>query len=271
MLGKKFFVVILIVLYGAWFLLKNIHELNSIACITLPPSPVNIIENGSSDDIYFRGYVYRGVRAGDVIFRQIGINWGSRKDRIVNRIIAHGIPGFYEHASIYIGRGKVYNIGPDDPRNTIVESNLGRIIEDCPADHIHIVRLTNDRSVVARMIDFIRLHKKLSNEGSVQFIANERKIKKMRLDPPIKIGGSVFEYYYNGFNCVNGLIKAYDYAGLDIERTIESRRSVASRLAGFVYFIYPSEENLCRMIDNFFYTGYQIKLLSLGEVAKEKI
>ncbi len=153
--GKKFFVLMLMLLYGTWFLLKNVHELTSIACITLPPSPVKIIENGASDDIYFRGYVYRGVKAGDVVFRQIGINWGSRKDRIVNRIIAHGIPGFYEHASIYIGKGKVYNIGPDDPRHTIAEMNLNKIIEDCPADHIHIVRLTKDRLIVERMLNFI--------------------------------------------------------------------------------------------------------------------
>ncbi len=269
--GKKKYLLVLILLFGSWFLFKNLWEFRAITNNSIPPSPVRIAATGDGDDIYFRGYVFRGVRTGDILFRQIGINWGSFKDRLVDRFIALGIPGFYEHASIYIGKGKVYNISPDDPKQLVLELNINTVIEDCPADHIHFVRLTDDHAIIKKMISFVRLHKELSNEGKVQFIANERNMKKVKLNPPRQMEGCAFEYYFNGFNCVNGLIKAFDYAGLDIERTIVSRRSFSCRLAGMMYFVYPSEKNLRRLIDSFFFTGYQIKLLSVKEVSMEKV
>lgn len=57
--------------------------------------------------IYFSGYVAKDVKRGDIILRPIIPN--SITDRIINWVM----PGNFEHAMIYLGKGQLINVYPD--------------------------------------------------------------------------------------------------------------------------------------------------------------
>lgn len=258
-------------LYASWFIGKNIYNFKELQNKTILPEPVSVVSTNHGDDIYLQGYVFKGVQPGDIILRQIDINWGTIVNKIFNRFVALGVPKYYHHASMYIGEGKVLNIGPDDPARIIIPMSLLEkdSLGSCPLGHFHILRMSSNKAIRNKALGFIEFHQKLGEQQKVKF-KFESTIKKINLSNPIYYSNHRFDYYYDGLTCILGFIKAYDYAGLNIEQKITAKRNGQEIVKSLLYFLYPSEKTLQKFIDQFWFTGYHLKQYSEKEIYPEK-
>lgn len=217
-------------------------------------------EGFRGEDLYFRGQVFRSVRPGDVICRSIHIGWGDSHNKVTNRAVAAGVPGFCEHAAVFIGDGKILNIGPDDPNLPIMEQTLDRLIGLHPVEQVVVLRMSNDPTLREKAIHFLRFHQFLGAEGRFHF---SRWTKHST--PFTTNNGSHWDldYYYPGFNCVSGILLAYQYAEIETTGSLSQfahrRHLPQAATMGFSYLLQPELTSLTAIAQNTFVTGYHLE------------
>ncbi len=153
------------------------------------------------DDIFFNGYTLKGLKKGDIILRPI------IEDSPLDKLLNKALPGEYEHASIYLGDGKVLNIYPDSA-GAIHEEDIFcfmswyKEFRESP-DKYTIIRLTNDPSIVKKALDWL----KTSQNKKARFNNAPWGLGKKTSTPD----GTIF---YGSINCVTGITEAFISAGL---------------------------------------------------------
>lgn len=239
--------------------IKTGLEFSGIKNRKVYPDLVSAHSGPDGDDLYFRGRIFPGVQPGDVVCRAVDTGWGSLPFRVINRVIAAGVPGFCEHASVYIGRGKVLNIGPDDPAHPIMEKDLEDLVADQPLDQVKVLRMDEDPEVRAQAVAFLRLHEKMAAGERFRFNFWPALGKRVYFSEPIYYLGRKFEYYYDRFNCIQGIFLAYRFAapGLTVDRKSSVRCAASTLEYGYNPFL-----GLESLVSDCTLTGYDLLLAS---------
>jgi len=206
-------------------------------------------------------YVYEGVKPGDLIIRALDVEWGGCFRRIMNRFIVRAVPGRDEHVSLYIGDGKIINVGPDDPNSVILEKGLDYTMGSFDPDQIHICRMSEDRAVSERAVRFYRFHASLS--ARVTFGTDPELV---HLPEPIIFEGEQFKAYYSEFNCVQAAVLAYRLQ--DRVNALQGDDQVSS-VAAFI--INPTEANLQEATVSNIWTGYHLVKLAEREILPQRV
>ncbi|MFH1428966.1 MAG: hypothetical protein ABIH39_04400 [Candidatus Margulisiibacteriota bacterium] len=258
--------------FASGVFVNHIYEASKVPANKIDRAAVRIESTANGDNIYFRGQVYKNVKKGDLIMRAIFIDEGSVIRQLINKTIAMGVPGHYEHIAMYIGNGKILNIGPDDPERAILEMDLKDQIEELPVDHVRIVRMSSNGYLVNQAVNFILFHKLMGEKGKTRFVGVKKEPNKVFLTNPVNIGGTLFNHYYDGFNCASGFMLAYGFAGLNIKTQILNRRTVLGKLSSIInYIVNPSASTITTMFDNIYFTGWQLKQLSEMEIYPQRV
>lgn len=209
-------------------------------------TPKDCLVPGSADTgdrLVFRGCCWSGLLPGDLILRPVIPRrnpWLRWVDHLLNRLV----PASLGHVMLYAGKGRVYNIRPDQQpvvsSEDIIENlNSFGAVRRHPGQLV-FVRLTLSPGQRAAACRFLDRHAKQATRFKSVFPAHI-------LDPgPPPL--------YDGFNCVTGIRLALRHAGFSIDHSFPVPLAHRSRLP-----------RIRRPVARFFFTGYNFV------VAAEKI